>query len=222
MPTMWPALRLAVARAARPSRALPVGSASSRVVVHRAAAVVRYRSANPARGFAVTAGRSEPLADARAIRAGRPKAGRKTATKKAQPKTKTKAKAKSKPKPKPKKRVRKVLTPEEKKTAEVRALKAAALLKEPPRLPDRTWLVYVVQHTKGNKLSTGGLTDSMAAISQSFKALTTSDLQVRVALTLALRSATRGTGWLTATTAATPRHGPAQQARQQRDVQGLG
>ncbi len=55
------------------------------------------------------------------------------------------------PKAAPKKRVRKVLTPEEKRQVEIRELKKAALLKQPPKLPDRTWTVYVAQNVKGTK-----------------------------------------------------------------------
>ena len=171
---MWPAIRLAVGRATHASGALPVSSASSRVALNRAAAL-RYRPAHATRSFVATAGRPTPAAVRTTGRtaAGRPKPARKTATKKAKPKAKAKAK------PKPKKRVRKVLTPEEKKAVEVRSLKATALLKEPPKLPDRTWLVYVVQQTKGNKVGAGNLTGSMAAIAQSFRTLAASDIQVR-------------------------------------------
>lgn len=92
--------------------------------------------------------------------------------KKAAPKKKTAVK-----KAAPKKK-KKVLTPEEKLKAEVRELKKKALLKEPAKVPETSWQVYIVQELKG--VSAGdGLASLTKAAGERFRALSSGELEVR-------------------------------------------
>ncbi len=92
---------------------------------------------------------------------------------KLKPKPKTKTKPKTKPGPKPKK----VISEKQKGILERRKLKEAALFSEPKLLPGQPWLVFVTERTQGTK--PGNMTAQMAALSQDYKALSSSELQVR-------------------------------------------
>lgn len=78
-----------------------------------------------------------------------------------------------------KKKKKRALTPEEKAKAEVRELKARALLKEEPKkVPDTVWKVYVSQELKGATVGQD-LAGSTKAVSERFKNLSSSELEVR-------------------------------------------
>src|SRR3569833_2413612 len=117
---MRSAIRLVTTRAAQAGGALSVkglGRATSRVIATRTTPT-GYRWNNQIRRFA-------------AARAGTAmRATAKTTTKRKAPAAKKKAKQAA-AKPKPKKRMRKVLTPEEKRASGGRNLKKIALLSEP-------------------------------------------------------------------------------------------
>ncbi|KAK2004621.1 HMG box protein [Colletotrichum falcatum] len=104
-----------------------------------------------------------------------------TATGTAKTKAKTKEGAatklkKEKKKSGPKKQV-KVLTPEEKQKLDVRKWKKLALLPEPKRLPTTKWLVYVTETTKGAAESEVRLVSQLKDIGESFKNLSSYELQ---------------------------------------------
>lgn len=78
-----------------------------------------------------------------------------------------------------KKKKKRAPTPEEKAKAEVRELKARALLKEEPKkVPDTAWKVYVSQELKGASVGQD-LAGSTKAVSEKFKNLSSSELEVR-------------------------------------------
>lgn len=106
--------------------------------------------------------------------AGEAAKGKSTTAKKKTTKKSTATKAKAKPKAKPK--PKKALTPEEKAKKEVRELKAKALLTEPKKLPETKWLVYVTQELTGTSVG-GDLAGKTTAVSQSFKTLSTFELE---------------------------------------------
>ncbi|EOO02076.1 putative hmg box protein [Phaeoacremonium minimum UCRPA7] len=162
---MFTSVRPVAAKAWRAASSLPatsLGHLSSRVTLAR-------------RQFIVVSGRSSVLSSRGFATKGRPtkKAGaKKTTAKKAAPKKKKKAVAKPKPK-----KVRKVVTPEEKKRLEARELKKIALFTEPTRLPENAWMVHTVQGLKGQKVGTEGLGNTMRGLSETFKALSASQLE---------------------------------------------
>ena len=166
--TMFTSVRPVAAKAWRAASSLPatsLGHLSSRVTLAR-------------RQFIVVSGRSSVLSSRGFATKGRPtkKAGaKKTTAKKAAPKKKKKAVAKPKPK-----KVRKVVTPEEKKRLEARELKKIALFTEPTRLPENAWMVHTVQGLKGQKVGTEGLGNTMRGLSETFKALSASQLEVGI------------------------------------------
>jgi hypothetical protein len=139
----------------------------------RGSAPLRYASAIVSRrGFLTTRMLRSPVA------AKKKKTVKKPTAKKAAPKKKETTKAKAKAAPK-KKKAKKELTPEEKAKLDVRKLKAKALLSEPARLPEKPWLLYVAQNLKNTKLSgEGALGQKAAELSQSFKALSSLEVQV--------------------------------------------
>jgi hypothetical protein len=177
---MWSIVRSTAARQLRVSRAVKQANSNSFIIPSA------YRLAISRRSFTETSGEFAPES---AATAAKPKTkatktsatAKKPAAKKSKAATtKSVAKAK-KPKAKkkavkaaPKKRVRKVLTPEEKRKVEVRELKKTALLKEPKKLPDSTWLVYVSQHLKGEK----NVTEAMKQLAETYKNLSASEVEV--------------------------------------------
>jgi hypothetical protein len=182
---MWAVFRHATAAALRGGRAFavnrPAGGVHARVPIEqlRAAALARAGGQTGVRTFVLT---SRPLAAAKTTRARSPATRtatkRKPASSRAR-KTKAKTAASKKKKPAaPRGRPRKVLTPEEAAKVEVRDLKKVALLKEPARLADRTWMVYASQHLKGIK-GQADLGVEMKRLSASYKTLSSSELEVR-------------------------------------------
>lgn len=110
---------------------------------------------------------------------------KKTATK---PKAVKKKKAAPKPKPKPR-QAKKVLSPEEKLKANIKRLKAVALLDEPKKRPATTWTIFVARSLKP------GVTDftaSIRALANEFKSISSYDKQVSV-LRVACQTQARGT-----------------------------
>ncbi len=165
---MWSALRQIAAttvKASRAGAAHRLGSSTSRVSLNRTTPV-GYLFSNQVRSFTATRGRSTKQAGAKTGTATRKRATKKNTLRNVPPKAA------------PKKRVRKVLTPEEKRQVEIRELKKAALLKQPPKLPDRTWTVYVAQNVKGTKPGAEGLPATVTLLSQSYKSLSDSEVQV--------------------------------------------
>lgn len=113
-----------------------------------------------------------------------PRVGEAAATKKEKaPAAKKKSAAEKKPAAKkeaaPKKKKKKVLTPEEKEKADIRDLKKQALLKEPSKLPDSPWLVYVSQELKGAAVG-NDFANATRAVSEKFKALSVGEHEVRL------------------------------------------
>lgn len=106
-------------------------------------------------------------------------AKRAAAAKKAAAKEKAAAKkaAAKKPAPKPKK----PLTPEQKKTIEVRQLKEVSLLREEPkRLPESAYLVYVVEQTSGpGSLDHKNFGATMKSVSDAWKHISVAERDVR-------------------------------------------
>lgn len=178
---MWSVVRSTAARQLRVSRAVKQTNSNSFIIPSA------YRLAISRRNFTETSGELAPKS---AATAAKPKAkatktlatAKNPAEKKSKAATtksvakakKPKAKKKKAVKAAPKKRVRKVLTPEEKRKAEVRELKKTALLKEPKKLPDRTWLVYISQHLKGEK----NVTEAMKQFAEAYKSLSASEIEV--------------------------------------------
>ncbi|CAK7239753.1 MAG: hypothetical protein STHCBS139747_001188 [Sporothrix thermara] len=75
---------------------------------------------------------------------------------------------------------KKAMTPEEKTKLQVRELKKVALLKEPAKLPEHPWILFIAENTKGTKTGDGvkaNLGKIMPELSQSFKALSPLELQ---------------------------------------------
>ncbi|CAK7211214.1 hypothetical protein SBRCBS47491_001039 [Sporothrix bragantina] len=75
---------------------------------------------------------------------------------------------------------KKALTPEEKTKLQVRELKKVALLKEPAKLPEHPWILFIAENTKGTKTGDGvkaNLGKIMPELSQAFKALSPLELQ---------------------------------------------
>jgi hypothetical protein len=168
---MWSIARLVVARQLRASGAVyskNAGSLASRVAGRQASFTIPsgYRFHILARGFAESRGRQAKAAEASST---------KTATRKKAKKPAKKPKAK---KAAPKKPAKKVLSDEEKLKLKIRELKKVALLGEPKKLPDRPWLVYLSQHTKGTKAE-GSLGSLAKQVSESFKAISAAELEVR-------------------------------------------
>ncbi|GKT54994.1 HMG box protein [Colletotrichum tofieldiae] len=89
------------------------------------------------------------------------------------PKAKKKAVVK---KPAPKKRVKKVLTPEEKQKLDVREWKKLALLPDPKQLPASAWLVHATESGK-QAGSLTDLTNRTKESAESFKKLSSYELQ---------------------------------------------
>lgn len=98
--------------------------------------------------------------------------------KEAKAKARDEARAKKKEEGAEKKKKKRALTPEEKAKAEVKELKERALLKEPRKSPDTAWKVYVSQELKGASVGQD-LAGSTRAVSERFKNLSTSELEVR-------------------------------------------
>ncbi|CAK7265387.1 hypothetical protein SEPCBS57363_001556 [Sporothrix epigloea] len=74
----------------------------------------------------------------------------------------------------------KAMTPEEKTKLRVRELKKAALLKEPAKLPEHPWILFIAEKTKGVKTADGAranLGKIMPELSQEFKALSPQEVQ---------------------------------------------
>jgi myosin heavy subunit len=173
---MWSVVRSTAARQLR------VGRAATSRVANSFTIPTAYRVVISRRNFTETRREFAPKSDAtetkpktrRASTAKEPKAKKSKAatTKKAAKAKKPKVK-KAAPK---KKRVKKVLTPEEKIKLEIRELKKKALLNEPKKLPDRSWMVYVSQHLKNNRVS--DVTSAMKDLSASYKDLAASELEV--------------------------------------------
>lgn len=172
---MWSTIRIAAARQLRVGGALSVSRLASRVATKQSSFAIpsRYRFQLGRRGFADVAGQPAKAITTKKAAAKKPaKGAKKVASKKAAPK-KTVAK-----KAAPKKRVRKVLSEEDAKKQKVRELKRVALLKEPVRLPDKSWLVYVSQHTKGTHTEGEALGDRAKQLSESYKNLPASEVEV--------------------------------------------
>lgn len=145
------------------------------------------KSALPIRSFTVSAWSPSPAS-------GDKKAAKKTTTtttKKATLTTKSKSKAtdsksksqtKAKPKPKaaaPKpKKAKKEVDPEKAKKLEIRELKKWALRDKLAMLPATTWVLFTSEN-KGSLTGTGGITQQMTELSEKFRQLTESELQVR-------------------------------------------
>ncbi|CAK7198293.1 hypothetical protein SEUCBS139899_000953 [Sporothrix eucalyptigena] len=75
---------------------------------------------------------------------------------------------------------KKALTPEEKTKLQVRELKKVALLKEPAKLPEHPWILFIAENTKGTKTGDGvkaNLGKIMPELSAAFKALSPLELQ---------------------------------------------
>lgn len=101
---------------------------------------------------------------------------KKSTTKSKTTKSKTKAapvKAESKPV-----RKRKPLTPEKQALLERKELKKTALFTEPKLLASTPWTVFVIEQTKQKAGGPADLRSRMEQISQSFRALPASELQV--------------------------------------------
>jgi hypothetical protein len=177
---MWSIVRSTAARQLR------VGRAATSRVANSFTIPTAYRVVVSRRNFTETSGELAPKSDAaeakpktrRASTAKKPavkksKAGttKKAAVKAKKPKAKKAVKAAPK-----KKRVKKVLTPEEKVKLEIRELKKKALLDEPKKLPDRSWLVYVSQHLKNHSVS--DVTSAIKDLSASYKDLAASEIEV--------------------------------------------
>ncbi|KAK1769779.1 hypothetical protein QBC33DRAFT_531956 [Phialemonium atrogriseum] len=171
---MWSTIRIAAARQLRVGGALSVSRLASRVATKQSSFAIpsRYRFQLGRRGFADVAGQPAKATTTKKAAAKKPaKGAKKVASKKAASK-KTAAK-----KAAPKKRVRKVLSEEDAKKQKVRELKRVALLKEPVRLPDKSWLVYVSQHTKGTHTEGEALGDRAKQLSESYKQLPSSEVE---------------------------------------------
>ncbi|TPX14252.1 uncharacterized protein E0L32_000646 [Thyridium curvatum] len=163
---MWTAIGPAAATAARhASRALPL----ARLVVRPKTVIVAARPA-----LRVSHQHHRGLATAGAPKKKTTAAKKKPAKKPAAKKPKKKVAAKKK---KPAARPRKVLTPEEKVKLQIREARKAALLKQPARLPDNVWTVYVSQSTKGSKVGNEGIGATSAALSRSFKDISSLERQ---------------------------------------------
>lgn len=111
-----------------------------------------------------TAAEKKPATKAKKPAAKKPKAKKKVAAKKAAPKKKVK---------------KVVLTPEQQKRLRVRELKTAALLEEPKKLPTNTFRVYAEQQFATEPTSDLKLTDRVKGIAESYKNLSSYDVQVR-------------------------------------------
>lgn len=99
------------------------------------------------------------------------------ADKEAKAKTRDELRAKKIAEGAEKKKKKRAPTPEEKAKAEVRELKARALLKEEPKkVPDTAWKVYVSQELKGASVGQD-LAGSTKAVSEKFKNLSSSELE---------------------------------------------
>lgn len=176
---MWSLVRSTAARQLR------VGRAATSRVANSFAIPTAYRVVIARRNFTETSGELAPKSDAKETKpktrrtstekpaAKKSKAGTHKKTAKAK-KPKAKKAVKAAPK---KKRVKKVLTPEEKVKLEIRELKKKALLNEPKKLPDRSWLVYVSQHLKNNNVS--DVTSAVKDLAASYKDLAASEIEVR-------------------------------------------
>ncbi|EFX02514.1 high mobility group, hmg1/hMg2 protein [Grosmannia clavigera kw1407] len=105
-------------------------------------------------------------------------AAKKPAAKKPAKKT-TAAKKKVAAKKPAEKKPRKVKTDEEKKQLKVRELKKLALLDEPTRLPERSWVMYVSERIKGQKLNGDkhSMVSTMPSLSKDYKDLSEIELQ---------------------------------------------
>ncbi|RKU42134.1 hypothetical protein DL546_004587 [Coniochaeta pulveracea] len=174
---MWSLVRSTAARQLR------VGRAATSRVANSFAIPTAYRVVIARRNFTETSGELAPKSDAKETKpktrrtstekpaAKKSKAGTHKKTAKAK-KPKAKKAVKAAPK---KKRVKKVLTPEEKVKLEIRELKKKALLNEPKKLPDRSWLVYVSQHLKNNNVS--DVTSAVKDLAASYKDLAASEIE---------------------------------------------
>jgi hypothetical protein len=145
------------------------------------------KTALPIRSFTVSAWSPSPAS-------GDKKAAKKTTTtttKKATGTTKskskvtdTKSKSQTKAKPKPKaaapkpKKAKKEVDPEKVKKLEIRELKKWALKDKLAVLPATTWVLFTSEN-KGNLTGTGGITQQATELSEKFRQLTESELQVR-------------------------------------------
>ncbi|OAA66729.1 high mobility group, hmg1/hMg2 protein [Niveomyces insectorum RCEF 264] len=193
---MWSAIRPATARgglrasvsAAANARMLTTArgfavTAGSSAIVSRAhgpaqpgwRGVVTFRQLQPARGFAAAAAAAAAEKPQRAATTRKPKATKAAGAPKKKKKSTKKAAAK---KATAKKRAaRKAQTPEEKKKVQVSKLKKTALLKEPSKLPEHPWILFVAEQTKGTKTEGSTITTIMADLSRSFKSLSQLELQ---------------------------------------------
>lgn len=168
---MWSAIRHATTASLRVTRAVTgnkLAGASSRVHLKQPVFTVA--------GLRRPIGRRTFFTVTEAAAPKKPAARRSTRQSPAKRKTKkpaAKAKAAA-----PKGRPRKPLTAEEKAKREIRELKKVALLKEPARLPDTSWVLFASQHLKGEKRGID-LASTMKSLSASFKALSASELEVR-------------------------------------------
>jgi hypothetical protein len=164
---MWSVIRPAAAAALRASSAARVTTSRVTSLARaRAVAIPRSRLQLPIRAFATR---------------GRPAGTKKpAAAKKAAGAKKRKAVTKKKAaKPKAAKKPRKALTPEELAKREVRVLKLTALLKEPGKLPDRSWLVYTTQQLKGANFTSESLGSAVRGVAEEYKGLSPGEKEVR-------------------------------------------
>ncbi|KAK3934791.1 hypothetical protein QBC46DRAFT_70097 [Diplogelasinospora grovesii] len=166
-------------------RAISAGGALASV--HKAASrVIAVRS-----GFGSTVVLRRGFAEAHSV--GRPKKTEETAATKKPTRPKKPAAAKKAGRPQKKKapgrpkskastkkkggRPKRVLTEEEKRKLEIRKLKQVAMLKEPARLPERPWIVYVADQTKGRGVGREQFGDTIKGLAEEFRALSESELQ---------------------------------------------
>jgi hypothetical protein len=193
---MWSSVKATAARQLRVSRAVKVNtglSVGSRVANGPASFVIpsSYRLVLSSRHFSETTGQLAEKTAAKTT-AAKPRAkktttaAKKPAAKKATTKrataTKRKAVKAKKPAAKkaaPKKRVKKVLTPEEKRKLEIRELKKIALLSEPKRLPDTAWMVYM-QQGLGGLSSVAEVSNAVKGLGESYASLSSLEKQVHM------------------------------------------
>lgn len=180
---MWSSIGRATARQVRVGGGLSIRTARriAAQLAPRAAPIVPSGiriTAVFARGFA-EAGRPKKTATSTTSKTKKPSADKtgekKTATKKAG--TKKAAKAK-RPAAKKAKKVKKVLTDEQKTNRRIRELKKTALLREEPTsLPSTSWMVFVTEQLKEGSET---IATAMPRISIAYKSLSDSEMQVRL------------------------------------------